>query len=135
MLDFPNDIRNGIKSSSIKKTMIKWWLIDFIGLRLYIRLTRRLCYKKQKLLKRRKHLGFRFVVGFELLIVYVICVVVCFYVLFVFVMWFMCPMLPVFLDCLLLIAPSVFSIDYLNFLQNIRRLEFLKNFACVEITL
>jgi hypothetical protein len=43
--------------------MIKWWLIDFIGLRLYIRLTRRLSYKKQKLLKRRKHLGFRFVVG------------------------------------------------------------------------
>ena len=92
-------------------------------------------YKKQKLLKCHKHLGYRFVVGFELLIVLVICVVVYFYILFVFVLCFMCPMLPVFLDCPFLIAPSVFSNIYLNFLQNIRWLEFLKNVACVEITL
>ena len=92
-------------------------------------------YKKQKLLKRRKHLGYRFVVGFELLIVLVICVVVCFYILYVFVLCFMCPMRPVFLDYPFLIALSVFSNDYLNLLQNIRWLEFLKSFACVEITL
>ena len=69
-------------------------------------------YKKQKLLTHHKHLGFRFVVGFELLIVLVICVVVCFYVLSVFVLCFMCPMLPVFLDCPFLIALSVFSNGY-----------------------
>ena len=102
---------------------------------LYIRLTRRVSYKKQKLLKRSKHLGSRFVVGSELLVVLVFCVVVCFYVLFVFVLCLVCPILPVSLDCPFLITPSVFSNDYLNFRQNKRWLEFLKNFTSVDIFL
>ena len=47
-----------------------------------------------------------------LLIVLVFCIVSCFCVLFVLCP--VCPMLPVFLDCPFLIAPSVFSTVYLT---------------------
>jgi hypothetical protein len=52
-----------------------------------------------------------FLVGSVLLIFLVFCVV--FVVLFVFVLCLVYPMLPVFLDCPFLIAPSVFSNVYL----------------------
>ena len=51
---------------------------------------------------------------FVLLIFLVFCVV-CFQ-LCVFVLCYVCPMLPVSLDCPFLIAPSVFSSVYLQFL-------------------
>jgi hypothetical protein len=50
-----------------------------------------------------------FVLNCVLLIFLVFCVVLCLFVLFVLILCRVRPMLPVFLDCLLLIAPSGFS--------------------------
>ena len=54
----------------------------------------------------------RFLVVSVLVIILVICVV--FFVLFVFILCLVCWTLPISLDCLLLIAPSVFSKVYLS---------------------
>jgi hypothetical protein len=48
-------------------------------------------------------------------ILLVLCVALCFFVLFVFVLYLVCPMLPVSLHCPFLIAPSVFSNVYLSY--------------------
>jgi hypothetical protein len=61
----------------------------------------------------RVHRKLRRVPGFTAVFYYVIvflvfCVVLCFYVLFVFVLCLVCPMLPVSLDCPILIFPFGF---------------------------
>ena len=46
--------------------------------------------------------------------------------LFVFVLYLLCPMLPVFLDCQYLLAPSVFSNLYLLLCPSVRLFKFTR---------
>jgi hypothetical protein len=50
---------------------------------------------------------------------HIVCCGFCFLFLFVFVLCLVCPTLPVFLDCPLLIAPSVFFNGYCICIYNI----------------
>ena len=79
---------------------------------LYIWVTRRVCIRSRNFVSfRRTCVHLRSLMGSVLLIFLVLCVV--FFVLFVFNLCLVYSMLPVFLECAFLIAPSVFSNVYL----------------------